>query len=319
VATTGLGVVSADFNGDQQPDIFVANDGAPNLLWINQGNGVFRDDATQLGTAYNMNGQEEAGMGVVVEDLDADGDPDLFLTHLRLETNTFYRNLGPEIGFVDATGTAGLASTSMSLTGFGAAALDLDLDGDLDLAVANGGVNLGQREPDGESDSRWSRLAERNLIYLNIGKGHFEASSMLGQAFTEPVEVSRALVAADLDRDGDEDLLVTNIEGKTRIYRNDAPRAGGWLTVRAIDPRLRRDAIGARVTVVTGPLRSSRLVTSAGSYLSSRPSTVHFGLGPATRIDWVEVAWPDGLVEQFCTVTLGTMIELRRGEGGPCG
>lgn len=158
VAAAGLGVVCDDFDADGDPDFYVANDAYANNLWINQGDGSFVDRGVLMGAAFNVHGEPEAGMGVVAADLDSDLNPDLFVTHLASETNTYYRNLGAGRGFSDATGQAGLAASSMALTGFGTAALDVDLDGDLDLAVVNGRVNRADPRDDAWVDEPWSTL-----------------------------------------------------------------------------------------------------------------------------------------------------------------
>ena len=244
----GLGVVCEDLNSDGLADFYVANDGYANQLWMNQGHGTFRDEALRMGVAFNLHGQAEAGMGVVAGDLDNDGDLDLFLTHLAVETNTFYRNLGRDAGFRDDTGQSGLGSSSMVYTGWGIAAFDADLDGDLDLAVANGRVKHGKGLPGVNMEPPWDVYSEPNLFYLNDGSGQFKLAGEAARSFSAPIEITRGLATGDIDSDGDLDLLVSNIQGKARLYRNDIPAKGHWLQVQAVDPRWKRDAIGARVT-----------------------------------------------------------------------
>jgi hypothetical protein len=316
-AGAGLGVVCEDFDDDGRPDIYAANDQYPNHLWINRGDGTFTERALLRGAAYNLEGRAEAGMGVVAADLDGDRDLDLFMTHLGGQTNTLYGNLGGGM-FQDNTGAAGLAQSSLPYTGFGTVALDVELDGDLDLFVANGKVFRGAAHPEASVPEPWSYFAEPNLFYLNRGTGSFDAEPDLAAAVTGPVEVSRALAVGDIDADGDLDLLLANAQGAARLYRNEAPRAGHWLMVRAMDPRLQRDAIGARVTVVAGENRFVRSVTRGFSYLSSHDPRTHFGLGRATEATRVEVRWPDGRRESFDVPGVDRIVTLIRGEGnGP--
>ena len=314
----GLGVVIEDFDHDGWPDVYVANDAFANNLWLNQRNGRFVDDALMLGAAYNDMGQPEAGMGVLAEDLDGDGRVDLFVTHLDEETNTLYRGLPERTGFADATATATPGQMSWHLTGFGVVAFDVELDGDLDLAVANGRVNLAASAPVTYLPEPWNRLAEPNHFYLNQGDGVFEFIEVGGaptRAFTEPVEISRGLVAADLDRDGNSDLVLANIQGAPRIFRNDAPREGAWLQVRAYDPRLKRDAVGARVAMEAGQGTSWRTIRRAGSYFSSGPPTAQFTLPIEGGFQSLRVQWPDGLEESFPGGDGNRRVTVRRGEG----
>jgi len=311
----GLGVVSADLDDDGWVDVYVANDGAPNQLWINQRDGTFRDLAWQMGAAVNLAGHAEAGMGLVVADFDGDTSLDLFVTHLVGECNKLYLNLGGGRGFQDQTGRSGLASSSIPFTGFGAVAMDVELDGDLDLLVVNGRVTRSEPNPASIAPPPWDRLAESKLFYVNDGQGRFTLDLGHAGELGSSVEVSRGLAVGDLDGDGDLDVAISNIESAARVYLNEAPRAGRWLIVRAIDPRYRRAALGARVVVEAGGRRFLRPIESSSSYLSSSPASAHFGLGPVSSVDVVRIAWPDGSSEEFDVGCVDCAVELRRGEG----
>ena len=313
-----LGVICEDFNKDGRQDIFVANDAYANNLWINQGGGKFVDEALILGCAFNALGQAEAGMGIVAADFDRDLDLDVFITHLRNETNTIFVNQGA-IGFEDGTARSGLGGPSMPFTGFGTAAFDVELDGDLDVFVANGAVGLAQKVYDGcKLGEPWKFVAEPNQLYLNDGSGKFQ---LLGAAESGPlashIEVSRGTAAGDIDHDGDLDLVVSNIMGPNRIYRNDAPRKGHWLVVRAVNPMTKRDEIGSTVTVKAGPWQHLRSISSSWSYLSSSEPRAHFGLGSADKVDWIDVVWVDGKRERFPGGGVDRIVEVVRGKGRP--
>lgn len=308
----GLGVAVGDFNGDGYSDVYVANDGEANFLWINRRDGTFEEQALVLGAAVNMLGRPEAGMGVALNDLDDDDDLDIFITHLRGESNTLYRGIGGM--YEDDAFGSRLGGSSVSYTGFGTGFFDFDNDGDLDLVVANGRVIRGPVLLPDAVGTFWDAYAEPNLLYRNEGQGVFTDVSDHASDFTGMMENSRGLVFGDIDNDGDIDLLVTNGGGRARLYRNDN-EGGHWLMVRAWDPDLGRDAVGAGVTVVAGERRINRFVAPAYSFLSSNDPRVHFGLGSLSRIDQIVVHWPDGDVEEFGGTEIDVMITVRKGEG----
>jgi hypothetical protein len=321
VADAGLGVVAADLDDDGWIDVYVANDADPNHLWINQRDGTFEERAMVLGAAFNEYGVAEAGMGVAAGDVDADGDLDLFLTHLIGETNTLYRNLGAA-GFEDATAWSGLGPPGAQYTGFGTALFDLDNDGDLDTAVANGGVKRRPAILENAVPALWQPYAEPNLVFENLGDGRFAPLDALPGAATAiapgawgPIEVSRGLYPFDRDGDGDLDLLITTIDGPARIHRNDGGDAGSWVELRALDPALHREALGAKVTAVAGERRWVRHAVPPGGYLTGGHGFIHLGLGEVEAIDRFEVRWPDGSAEVFPGSAARRVVELGRGEG----
>ncbi len=314
----GLGVYCADFNGDGWPDIFVANDGKPNHLWINQKNGTFTEDAYAHGLAVDSMGQAQAGMGVAIGDVENKGMFDVYVTHLSSERNTLWRQ-GPRGVFDDRTAFAGLLRTDWRGTGFGTLMADFDHDGWLDIAVVNGrvarGSATGTATANAELGEHFKHYSERNQLFRNEGQGKFRDVSLRNPAFCGTPNVARGLARGDLDGDGAQDLVVTTIANRARIYRNTVPRRGHWLLVQAIDPRLKRDAYGAEVTVEAGRRRWLRLINPAESYLCSSDPRAHFGLGDAARYDAMHVLWPDGLAEVFTGGATDRLVVLRRGEG----
>ncbi|MBW2577757.1 MAG: CRTAC1 family protein [Deltaproteobacteria bacterium] len=312
----GLSVIFDDLDGDGRIDVYVGNDGDPNFAWISQADGTFVDRAALMGLAVNGNGRAEAAMGIARGDVDGDGAEDLFITHLVQETNTLYRRRGSG-QFFDETMGRGLAGPSLDRTGVGTAFFDLELDGDLDLFIANGRMFRRRTLPGAWLSDHWNPYAEPNQLFVNRGEGRFtEVAEGCGPA-CDDLEVSRGLAAGDIDRDGDIDLVVANSNGTVRLYRNETPRQGHWLAIRAIDPALRRDAVGARIEVWLDRRMLVRTVTAARSYFSSTDLTTHFGLGEAERVDRILVHWPDGAIEHFDGGDVDRLRVVRRGEGRP--
>lgn len=317
----GLGVVSGDFNGDAWPDLYVANDGAANHLWINQRDGTFAEEAISRSAAYDNQGRPQASMGIAVGDSDRDGDADLLVTHLRGENNALYLN-DPQIGFDEQSARAGLALPSFPFTGFGTAFVDLELDGDLDLVVANGAVRrprLGTYSPANPltASQFWQLYVERNQVFINGGTGNYQELAAESQPFCQAAGVFRGLATGDVDNDGDVDLLVMEANGTGRLFWNEALRQGHWLLVSAIEPKLgKRYAYGAQVTVMAGEKQSwTAWVNAAGSYLSASDPRIHFGLGNTSTVTGIKVIWPNGDVEKFPGGAVDRQIELSHGTG----
>jgi hypothetical protein len=311
LAGPALGSVVLDADGDGWLDLFVANDQQPNYLWVNQRDGTFRERAQELGVAVNGDGLAEAGMGVVADDFDNDGDEDLFSTHLTHQSNTLYVNA--EGVFEDGTAYHGLGRASWPFTGFGVAWIDLDNDSWLDLFIANGAVNA---IPDLVLAGDAFPFHQRNQIFLNQGgKGFVEVGPEAGE-ITTVSHVSRGTAAGDLDNDGDQDLVVTNNAGPVEIFLNSSGTLASWVGLQLLSRHGERDALGARVEARRSGLAPIfRRVRTDGSYLSASDPRVHVGLGTTGPLDSVRVHWVDGPVEEWTEISTGMYHTLRQGGG----
>jgi len=303
----GLGVVTADLNGDGWVDIYVANDGDPNQLWINQQNGAFKNEAMLAGAAVNRDGKAEAGMGVDAGDFDGDGNDDIFLTHLMEETNTLYVNQGNGL-FEDRTNETGHGLQTGRYTGFGTLWFDYDNDGWLDLLVTNGAVRRLQelalkRDP--------FPFSQPNQLFHNTGRGGFvDTSAQGGNAFNAPA-VGRGAAFGDIDNDGDTDVLISNNNGRARLFLNQVGNRNIWTGLRLIGRKRASDMLGARIEIVTAKGRRLwRRVRSDGGYLSSQDPRVLVGLGSSDRVDIVRVRWPSGKTEEWRNPPVNRYITL---------
>ena len=311
-----LGVATADYDGDGWPDIYVANDGTENLLWINQRDGTFTDAALLSGAALSRLGTPEAGMGVDAGDFDNDGDEDLFLTHLTTEGNNLYVNDGSGM-FQDDSAASRLGPGSLPYTGWGSAWFDFDNDGWLDVMAVNGTVVA----VDGRAGDPFP-YGQRNTLFRNLGDRRFEDVTGRAGAVFELSEVSRGAAFGDIDNDGDADVLVGNNAGPVRLLVNNAGNRRHWLGLRLAgaiegpEPVPGRDMLGARVAVVRdGEPARWRRVRTDGSYASANDPRVLVGLGESAQAPHVRVLWPSGRAEAWNSVPIDRYTTLIEGQG----
>jgi hypothetical protein len=292
-AGRGLGVLALDANEDGWMDLYVANDGDPNQLWIHDGRrGTFSDEALLAGVALNRAGQAQGSMGIDAADYDRDGDEDLFVTNLDNEGNTLYRNLGKGL-FEDRTAEAGLFK--LGFTGFGSRFVDYDNDGWLDLVVVNGAVrHIASQVRAGDPYP----LRQRNQLFRSDrGRRFVDVSETVGAAFA-PLYVGRGLATGDIDNDGDVDLAIFNNSGPLRILLNESGSRQHWLGVRAVAGS--RDALHARVVLAVHDGRDAiQRIQADGSYAAASDPRVVFGLGSDARAQTVRVRWPGGVLEEY--------------------
>jgi enediyne biosynthesis protein E4 len=309
----GLGVVFGDYDDDGWVDAFVANDSTPNFLFHNDAGRRFSETALLAGVSVASDGMPRAGMGTDFGDYDGDGDLDLFVSNHELEAHTLFRNLGKGL-FEDATFPSGVGPATLPFVGFGSAFVDYDNDTDLDLGIVNGHVmnSPGHVRP-GATE------AQRKLLLRNNGGGRLtEIGRQSGAGFASE-KVGRTLIAGDIDNDGDLDLLVTNNGGDAELLRNEGGTGNNAVLINLVGTKSNRSAVGARLRLTAGGTTQVREVKAGSSYLGQNDLRVHAGLGRATRIDRLEVRWPNGQNEvvegastnQILTVTEGKGITAR--------
>ena len=305
-----MGVSTADFNGDGWIDIYLANDSSPNILWINQRDGSFKNTALAAGAAVGPEGQLKASMGVDAGDFDNDGDEDIFITELTTQGVDLYVNDGAA-AFTDESARAGLRVPTLPFTGFGAAWLDFDNDGWLDVATVNGLVT--HRE-EALTTNDWFGLRQRRQLFRGLGNGRFEeASDRAGAAFAQE-EVGRGAAFGDVDNDGDTDVLVANDSGPLRLLVNTIGSRKHWIGLRLVGRR--RDMLGARVMITRGDASVLwRRARADGSYGSANDPRVLAGLGEITGAARVRVYWPSGAVEEWKEIGIDRYTTLEEGTG----
>jgi hypothetical protein len=286
----GLGVVWGDYDNDGDPDLFVANDSTPNLLFRNNGDKTFTEVALQSGVAVSEDGREQASMGLDLGDYDNDGNLDLIVTSFSEDYDTVYHNDGHG-RFSDASFSAGLVEPSWQALGWGIQFVDLDLDGYLDMAIADGHVY-----PEVDQHEIGTTYRQHSQLYRNLRNGKFEEIGQKAGAAFQEVHCSRGLAVGDINNDGQMDLLIANLDETPSLMVN-RNAAGNWILLKLKGRKSNRSAIGARVTLKAGNLTQMREVKSGGSYQSQSDLRLHFGLGSNRRIDEVKIRWTDGHVQ----------------------
>lgn len=305
-----LGVSTADFDGDGWPDLYIANDGEENQLWINQRNGTFVNRALLAGVALGPSGEAKAGMGVDAADVDEDGDEDIVVTNLTGEGMDLYVNDG-RATFTHGGAVAGIVHRSLPYTGFGVGWLDVDNDGRLDLFAVNGAVQVQESRSSSSSDSR--NLGQHQQLFRNLGDGRFD--DVTAAAGLNAINTSRGAAFGDLDNDGDIDIVINNNMGRAQLLLNTIGQRQHWVGVRVVGAH-GSDGLGARVAITpaSGPTRWRR-ARADGSYASASDPRVLVGLGTLTGPVRVRVLWPNGRIEEWRDVPIDRYTTLSEGTG----
>jgi hypothetical protein len=306
--TYGLGVSTLDFNDDGWTDVYVANDSNPSALYRNNRDGTFTDIAVPAGCAYSQDGKPQAGMGVAIGDYDRNGTMDIFKTNFAGDTSTLYANNGAGL-CDDRTFQAGIGRNTRWL-GWGVSFVDFNLDGWLDLFLVNGHVY-----PEVEQLTSEAGYRQRKVVYRNEGNGRFEdITEALGAPITTP-KAGRGAAFADIDNDGDIDVVVNNVNDTPDLLRTNAPAGRNWLLVKLVGVKSNRSAIGARIRAVVGKDVQTQEVRGGGSYYAQNDLRVHFGIGAAARVDRLDVRWPSGLEEFWADQAVNRILTLTEGSG----
>jgi hypothetical protein len=312
--TFGLGVLTADFNNDGWPDIYVANDSTASALYQNKKNGTFSDVAMEAGCALSADGKPQAGMGISAADYDLDGNLDIVKTNFAGDTPSLYHNIGGG-NFEDATFTAGLGKHTQYL-GWGCGFFDMDNDGWPDILICNGHVY-----PEVEQLRTEAGYPQQKLLYRNLRNGHFEDVSKQGGAGIMQPVASRGAAFGDFDNDGDIDLVVNTVNDFPQLLRCDSRLENNWLKIKTIGTKSNRSGIGARLRCVTHPPGETKPhqqideVRSGGSYISQNDLRVHFGIGKAEKVELLEIRWPSGAVDSLKDVMPNQLIVVKEGAG----
>jgi hypothetical protein len=305
------GVVATDVNNDGWMDLFVANDTVANFLFVNQRNGKFEEMGLGAGVAYSQDGRERSGMGVDSADFDQDGWQDLFVTNVDQEMYSIYRN-NHDLSFDDAAGSMGLGRLTRLMSGWGVKFFDYDNDGNVDLFIANG-------HPDDKIEEHASHVMYKEplLLFHSNGRGGLEnVSASAGPAFSQTF-AARGMALGDFDNDGAVDVLVAVNGGAPVLLKNVAAAENHWLGIRLVGKKANPDAIGARISWQAGDLKRSRLKVGGGSYLSSHDPREVLGIGKRTKIDKLEIRWPQpsGRFETFTDLPIDRYITIVEGAG----
>jgi len=304
------GVVATDINNDGRMDIFVSNDTVANSLYLNKGDGKFDEIGLQADVAYSAEGKARSGMGVDSADFNQDGWMDIFVANIDEEIFALYKNKG-DLTFDDVAMPMGIGMPTRWMSGWGLKFFDYDNDGNLDLIVANG-------FPDDLVEQFSSRVTfkEQLLLFHNTGKAFQDVSSQSGPAFAKPFS-ARGLAVGDFNNDGGIDVLISVNDEAPVLLRNEIGKLSHWLGVRLVGKKCNADAVGARITYQSGDLKRSRFKVGGGSFLSSHDPRVVLGIGSRSKLDWVEVTWPQpsGAVERFTNLPIDRYVTLVEGSG----
>jgi enediyne biosynthesis protein E4 len=303
------GVVATDTNNDGWMDLFVANDTVQNFLFVNH-QGKFKDEGLEAGVAYSAEGRARSGMGVDSADIDQDGWQDLFVTNVDHEFYSIYHN-HHDGTFDDLASTDGLGNATRTMSGWGIRFFDYDNDGNLDIFIANG-------HPDDQVGVSSTSVTYREplLLFHNDGKTLQNISASAGPVFHEPL-AARGLALGDFDNNGAVDVLITVNNGAPLLLRNQAVNGNHWIGIRLIGKTSNPDAIGARISWTVGQHTRTRLKTGGGSYLSSHDPRIILGLGASTKLDRLEICWPQPStrVDTYMNVPIDRYITIMEGHG----